>query len=231
MTHRLDPADLPKIPDLYFENHLWAKGYALIAGLDEAGRGAWAGPVSAGAVILPPLPNLPDLLAKVRDSKQMVHNQRMLWAEEIRKVALAWGVGFATNAEIDALGIVPATRLAMQRALEQTHLLVDHLLVDALRLPDLPTPQTSLIKGDARSLSIAAASILAKTARDLLMINMDAQYPEYGFARHKGYGTASHCEVIRQIGPCPIHRFSFEPIHAALETDCKRSVSNPENIE
>lgn len=231
MTRRLDPADLPKIPDLFFENHLWARGYSLIAGLDEAGRGAWAGPVSAGAVILPPLPNLPDLLARVRDSKQMVHNQRMLWAEEIRKVALAWGVGFATHAEIDALGIVPATRLAMQRALEQTRLQPDHLLVDALRLPDLPIPQTSLVKGDARSLSIAAASILAKTARDLVMMEMDANFPDYGFARHKGYGTASHCEALRQHGPCSIHRFSFEPIHAALEADCTRNVPDPENIE
>jgi ribonuclease HII len=203
-------------PDIAFEQALWSTGAAYIAGVDEAGRGAWAGPVSAGAVILPQRADLLECLSGVRDSKQMTPIQRAKWAFQIHDLALAWGVGFASAAEIDALGIVPATRLAMQRAIEQLQPPPQHLLLDAIRLPRINLPQQSLIKGDARVLSIAAASVLAKTARDELMAQLDAQYPGYGLARHKGYGTALHQTALQALGPCPIHRQSFAPIRARL---------------
>jgi ribonuclease HII len=203
-------------PDITFEQALWSTGVTYIAGVDEAGRGAWAGPVSAGAAILPQRVDLLECLAGVRDSKQMTPLQRAKWAVQIHELALAWGVGFASAAEIDALGILPATRLAMQRALEQLQPMPQHLLLDAVRLPRVNLPQQSLIKGDARVLSIAAASVLAKTARDELMVQLDAQYPGYGLARHKGYGTTLHQTALQSLGPCPIHRQSFAPIRARL---------------
>ena len=212
MSRQFDPAEIPTTPDLRFETALWAAGFTYVAGLDEAGRGAWAGPVAAGAVILPPDSEIQQRLNQVRDSKQMRPAERAYWAEVIKDQALAWGVGFATHLEIDAWGIVPATRQAMTRALENLALPPEHLLIDALRLPEIALAQTALIKGDARSLSIAAASVLAKTARDAVMVQMDAQYPAYGFARHKGYGTAVHQSALESSGPCPIHRFSFAPI-------------------
>lgn len=213
---RFDPADIPPSPDLTFELRLWNQGAAAIAGLDEAGRGAWAGPVAAGAVILPADPGVLARLAGVRDSKQMTPSARQAWAARIRVEAAAWGVGFAGQEEIDALGILPATRLAMQRALQSCACAPAHLLVDALRLPGVDLPQTALIKGDARSLSIAAASVLAKTARDEQMRVLDAQYPEYGLARHKGYGTAFHRAALQRLGPCPLHRLSYAPLRALL---------------
>jgi len=199
-------------PDLNFELPLWAAGTFYLAGLDEAGRGAWAGPVSAGAVILPQEADLCIQLKGVRDSKQMTPRQRRTWAVKIRSTALAWGVGFASHTEIDALGILPATRLAMQRALAQLAPSPQHLLLDAVRLPAVALPQTVLIKGDVRCLSIAAASVLAKTARDELLVAWEQEYPGYGFARHKGYGTAAHRQALQLKGPCPLHRFSFAPI-------------------
>jgi ribonuclease HII len=216
MPRHCDPADIPASPDLLFETRLWTAGFSFPAGIDEAGRGAWAGPVSAGAVILPCNHAILQRLPEVRDSKQMLPHQRTFWAGEIRTAALAWGVGFASNLEIDELGIVPATRLAMRRAVANLGMPPDHLLVDALALPGILLPQISLIKGDARSLSIAAASVLAKTARDHLLIELDQVYPGYGFARHKGYGTAVHAEALNRLGPCPIHRASFAPVKAAL---------------
>ena len=212
MTRHFDPSEIPPAPDLRFEGKLWAAGFSRIAGVDEAGRGAWAGPVSAGAVILPPGAAIAARLPAVRDSKQMTPAERAFWAEIIKEQALAWGVGFASNQEIDSLGIVPATRLAMTRALAGLGEPPQHLLIDALRLVEVPLPQTALIKGDARSLSIAAASVLAKTARDALMVELDAQYPVYGFARHKGYGPARQWDALQSAGPCEIHRFSFEPV-------------------
>jgi ribonuclease HII len=152
----------------------------------------------------------------VRDSKQMTVRQRSVWADQIRAAALAWGVGFAEASEVDALGIVPATRLAMERALAGCGCTVQHLLVDALRLPGVNIPQQALIKGDARSLSIAAASVLAKTARDALMQEMDEVFPGYGFTRHKGYGTAVHRAGLDGLGPCRIHRFSFAPVREVV---------------
>lgn len=212
MARHFDPAEIPAAPDLRFEGSLWAGGVLRVAGLDEAGRGAWAGPVSAGAVILPPLPEIAASLSQVRDSKEMSPAQRAFWAEEIKTHAYAWGIGFAGNDEIDQMGIVPATRLAMQRAVANLAAAPQHLLIDALRLPAIDLPQTALVKGDARSLSIAAASVLAKTARDAVMVQLAEQYPAYSFARNKGYGTAAHWAALQSTGPCPVHRFSFAPV-------------------
>jgi len=216
MTPRVLPAEIPEHPDLKFETPLWQSGKLCVAGLDEAGRGAWCGPVAAGAVALPPLAEMETRLLGVRDSKQMSAAQRAHWAGEIKAVALAWGVGFASAEEIDVLGILPATRLAMQRALEALSHPPQHLLIDALKLPGVPLPQTALIKGDARSLSIAAASVLAKTSRDDLLVEYDHIYPGYGFARHKGYGTAAHRAALEQLKPCPIHRKTFAPVKNLL---------------
>jgi len=196
-------------PDLSQECALWAAGVVHAAGVDEAGRGAWAGPVSAGAVILPPDPAVLERLVGVRDSKQMTARQRGAWAEHIRKEAAAWGVGFASAVEIDALGILPATRLAMQRALAALNIPPQHLLIDAVRLRSVPLPQTCLIRGDATCLSIAAASVLAKTARDALLTALETEFPGYGFAQHKGYGTEEHREAILKLGRSAVHRDSF----------------------
>lgn len=213
MTKRLDPSLIPAAPDLAFESALWQADCGWIAGLDEAGRGAWAGPVVAGVVVLPRSLEMQQILSGVRDSKQVSPQQRAALAPLVKAAAACWAVGFADASEIDRYGIVPSTRLAMQRALANLSLNPDHLLIDALFLPEIPTGQTSLIKGDQRSLSIAAASILAKTSRDAWMCACESLYPQYAFARHKGYGTRLHQERLAQYGPCPIHRQSFEPIH------------------
>ena len=217
MARRGDPFEIPPAPTLDFEQALWLRGLTAVAGLDEAGRGAWAGPVCAAAVILPAFEpaGAQALLARlngVRDSKEMSAAARTERAVVIRAEAAAWGVGFASNEEIDGVGIVPATRLAMVRALAACVEQPAHLLIDALRLPELDLPQTALIKGDARVLSIAAASVLAKTARDAWMVALDGQFPGYGFARHKGYGTAQHQKALEHLGACPAHRFSFAPL-------------------
>lgn len=216
MTPHNNTPDLPRSPSLSLELPLWAAGLVRVGGLDEAGRGAWAGPVSAAVVVLPPDPGCQLCLSGVRDSKLMTARQRAIWAETIRMTASEWAVGLASAAEIDALGIVPATRLAMLRALNQLAAPPQHLLIDALRLPDVSQPQSALIKGDRRSLSIAAASVLAKTARDEILIGLDAEYPGYGFARHKGYGTALHQQALLEQGPCGQHRRSFAPIRSLL---------------
>ena len=206
---KFDPQLIPASPDLSFELPLWSAGLTLVAGLDEAGGALWPVRVSAAAVILPADPEISLVLHGVRDSKQMTPAQRRFWAERLHSLALCYAVGFASHAEIDAIGIVPATRLAMQRALSQLSLSPQHLLLDFLDLPDLSIPQTCLVKGDRRSLSIAAASVLAKTARDELMCRLDLQYPGYGFAIHKGYGTLAHRRALQALGPSPVHRLSF----------------------
>lgn len=198
-------------PDLIHEGQLWS-AYKYIAGLDEAGRGALAGPVCVGAVILPnDDPLLSQTLSGVRDSKQLTPRRRLQLAPRIKESALAWGVGFASAKNIDLMGIVPATRLAARRALAMLQLSPDYLLTDfRLELPELDISQTALVKGDQRSLSIACASILAKTARDAIMIAMDKKHPGYGFSRHKGYGTFWHRRKIAQLGYAPIHRKTFK---------------------
>jgi ribonuclease HII len=194
-------------PTLDFEQILWNGGFDRIAGIDEAGRGAWAGPVAAAAVILPTDPSLVRSLNGVRDSKLMTALARENWAPLIIESASGCGVGFASVEEIDRLGIVPATKLAARRALE--NLLPDYLITDYLIFSESDLPQTALVKGDQRSLTVAAASVLAKTTRDALMRQLDNQYPGYWFARHKGYGTSLHREAIRQLKQCEIHRKSF----------------------
>jgi ribonuclease HII len=210
MIARIDPASLPKFPDLTIEQSLWQNGLVKLAGIDEAGRGAWAGPVSAGVVILPPELSLLETLHGVRDSKLMTPLQRETWAPRIQLNCLAWGVGFASASEIDEIGILPATRLAVLRALQNLSISPEHLITDYLKLPDIPIPQTPLIKGDRRCLSIAAASVLAKTRRDALMRQLEYDYPAYGFARHKGYGTRQHQAAIHRFGLCAVHRKSFD---------------------
>lgn len=200
---------LPPEPDLSFEMSLWQAGHNVVAGIDEAGRGALAGPVAAGAVILPPKPGIEKLLNGVRDSKQLTAQQRETYKTVILEHALCCGVGLATSDEIDRIGILPATRLAMHRALENLSLQPEHLLLDYLFLPEITIPQTALVKGDCRSLSIAAASILAKTSRDAVLRDLDLTYPGYGFSTHKGYGTRAHREALKQLGACPIHRYTF----------------------
>ena len=198
-------------PDIVFETELWNSGIQYIAGLDEAGRGALAGPVSVGAVILPNDKSLlSSTLSGARDSKQMTPLMRESLAPKIRKTALAWAVGFATSEEIDMQGIVRATRLAAIRALHQFTVSPQYLLTDfRLELPQLEISQTSLVKGDAHCLSIACASILAKTERDALMRELDSQYPGYGLARHKGYGTQAHRSAMMRLGLSEIHRKTF----------------------
>ncbi|PWH14470.1 MAG: ribonuclease HII [Anaerolineae bacterium] len=204
-------------PTLQFERELWQQGLRQIVGLDEAGRGALAGPVAVGAVCLPPDSQIAARLAGVRDSKQLTPVERAYWAGIIKENALAWAVGFASNEEIDQLGIVAAVQWAAQRALEALSCQPQHLLIDYFRLPHSPLPQTALIKGDQRCLSIAAASILAKTERDRWMIERDGAYPQYAFAAHKGYATALHLERIQRWGICPLHRRSFAPLCNLLQ--------------
>jgi len=213
MVKKFNPALLPPRPNLCFEIILWNHQIKYIAGVDEAGRGALAGEVAAAAVILPNDISLHETLAGVRDSKQMTPEQRERWAVIIKKTALAWAVGYASNLEIDTTGILPATCLAIHRALEALSVSPQHLLVDYIELSHCEIPQTPLVKGDARSLSIASASVLAKTARDELMRQYDLRFPGYGFAKHKGYGTASHRSAIHRLGGCPLHRQSFAPLN------------------
>jgi len=190
------------------ESHFWDDGW-IIGGLDEAGRGALAGPVSAGVVVLDREPAEVLRKAGVRDSKQLTPLKRERLAPMIKELARAWGVGFASAEEIDALNIVRATKLAATRALTSLSLFPDHLLTDYLILPEIDIPQTALIKGDQRCVSIAAASILAKTARDELMRGFEKEYPGYGFAQHKGYGTQVHRSAVKRLGRCAIHRKTF----------------------
>lgn len=217
MTLKFDPALIPPKPTLDFELPLWNTGTNLIAGIDEAGRGPLAGPVSSAAIILPEDISLCEKLYGVRDSKQMTPADREYWADFLKSEAISFGIGFASPDEIDLLGIIPATLLAVQRALAVMPVNPQHLLLDYLHLPDVRIPQTSIIKGDARCLSVAAASILAKTARDALMREMEGCYPGYGFARHKGYATQQHLEALEKLGPCPIHRYSFSPLRQASD--------------
>ncbi len=216
MSARFDPSLLPPAPNFQFENALWDVGLCHIAGIDEAGRGALAGPVTAAALIFPPQVSLLKSLVGLRDSKQLTAADRNHWAASLREIALAWGIGYASHLEVDRLGIVPATRLAAQRALRECACTAEHLLLDYLFLPEIDLPQTKLVKGDQRSLSIAGASVLAKTARDALLIELDQKYPGYHFAKHKGYGTAQHLEALDSLGPSPIHRTSFAPLKDSL---------------
>ena len=198
------------VPNLKEEASLLAAGYSLVAGLDEVGRGPIAGPVVAGAVILPPPPRR-HWMRGIRDSKELTASQREELAPIIEREALGAQVGLSTTGEIDKLGIVRATHRAMERAIDALALEPQHLLLDAFPLPTVPLPQTPIIKGDARCLSIAAASIVAKVARDRMMEEADELYPGYGFSTNKGYATPEHLRAVEELGPSPIHRMTFSP--------------------
>ncbi len=205
---------------LQFEETCWTTGYQHVLGVDEVGRGTWAGPVVAGAVCLPhDRTDLLQALEGVRDSKQMTPRQREGLVNRIKETAVAWAIGSATSAEIDAYGIVPATRLAMMRALENSRLEPDYLLLDSIKWIDpTETPYKSIVRGDTLSLSIASASVLAKVWRDDYMRQLDKQYPSYFFGQHKGYGTAKHAAALHEFGACDEHRQSFAPLrHLAAE--------------
>ncbi len=218
------PAANGSFPSLDFERAFWRDGYARVAGLDEVGRGALAGPVVAAAVILPPLPEADDwrqtelyrAIARANDSKRLTPKARAALFEPICHLACEYAIGMASHAEIDELNIVRASHLAMHRALANLPHPPDALLLDALVLNDLQVPQQGIIHGDALALSIAAASILAKVTRDRLMGELDCEYSAYGLAENKGYGTPEHLAALRRLGPCPIHRRSFMPVYESL---------------
>jgi ribonuclease HII len=199
-------------PTLQHEMRLWQAGMRFVAGIDEAGRGALAGPVAAAAVIVPPDAAFAGVWVQVRDSKLLSPIARTELAAAIRSAALSWGVGMASAEEIDAMGIAPATRLAMQRAVEALRPRPDYLLIDWVKLPQINIRQESRTKADRTIVSVAAASILAKVSRDEALIRLDRIYPDYGFASHKGYGAAAHLAALERCGPCPEHRHSFAPI-------------------
>lgn len=200
-------------PTLALETVLIQSCGGLVCGVDEAGRGPWAGPVSAAAVIL----NHDDLPLGIDDSKVLTAERREILEIEIKARALAWGVGFASVEEIAELNILHATGLAMCRAIEAMSVQPVAALVDGNYRFRLPCDVQTVVGGDGLSLSIAAASILAKTARDRLMVELDAEYPGYGFAGHKGYNAPVHQEALRTLGPCPAHRRGWAPIRALLE--------------
>lgn len=187
------------------ENELYDQGYSLLCGVDEAGRGPLAGPVCAAAVILPAGLEIPGL----NDSKKLSEKQREALFEPIKAAAKAYGIAFSSVEEIENLNILNATFLAMNRAISQLSPQPELALIDGNRNTGITVPSRCVVKGDSRCADIAAASVLAKVSRDRYMLEMAEKYPEYGFDRHKGYGTKLHYEAIRQYGPCPIHRLSF----------------------
>ena len=204
-------------PSYKEEQSLLDRGFSLVAGLDEVGRGPIAGPVLAAVAILRTKPR-GRWVRMVRDSKMLTARQREQVMPYLEEAALALEVGSCSAGEIDSLGIVSATRLAMMRAVDALPLHPTFLLLDALTLPDLPIPQKAIVKGDSLCLSIAAASIVAKVNRDRIMRELDDLYPGYGFADHKGYATSRHLANLRRLGPSPIHRYSFAPVR-----ECARS--------
>ncbi len=199
-------------PNFDHEQQLWNDGCLIVAGIDEAGRGALAGPVVAAAVVVPCAVALSGVWLEVRDSKLLTPIRREELEPRIKDESASWSVGSASNEEIDATGIAPATRVAMMRAVDGLTSRPEHLLIDWVRLPRLNIAQTCWAKADRYCVSVAAASVLAKVHRDRLLVEIDAQYPDYGFAAHKGYGTDQHRLAITRYGPCPAHRFTFAPI-------------------
>ncbi len=201
-------------PTMREELALRAQRCGAVAGVDEAGRGAWAGPVFAAAVILPADESILAALAGVNDSKKLSAAQRAGARRVIAELSVAWAVGVSSNGEIDALGILPATRLAMMRAVAALRVAPDALLIDAVNLPGLALRQKSINFADSISVSVAAASIMAKTSRDMLMGEVDAQLPGYGFGVHKGYGTRAHALALAAHGVTWLHRRTYKPIRA-----------------
>lgn len=204
---------------LRFERQYWDSGCREVAGVDEAGRGPLAGPVVAAAVVLKRSfaeSEEHGLLAGLTDSKQLSPKRRESFFDILRESPhVRIGVGVADVEEIDALNILGATRAAISRAVSDLVFLPDHVLVDGLPMDGLPAASTAIVKGDSKSLSIAAASVIAKVTRDARMCELDEEYPEYGFAQHKGYGSRAHIQALFQHGPCPVHRRSFRPVQEA----------------
>ncbi|MBU2607744.1 MAG: ribonuclease HII [Chloroflexi bacterium] len=209
--------NVPLTPSFAEEKGFEAQGYRLIAGIDEVGCGALAGPLVAAAVILPGRMR-GRWTKKVNDSKLVPPATRKVLSQRIQSTAISVGIGTVPHHVVDSQGLTKARRLAMQLAVEHLSTSPECLLIDHLSLPDIRLPQKALIKGDRRCFSIACASIVAKVARDRLMEELDESYPGYGLAKHKGYGTREHLACLHRLGPCPIHRQSFEPV--------KRSVRN-----
>ena len=197
-----------------FEEQARSEGFLFVAGVDEVGRGCLAGPVVAAACILDLSKAVPK---KLNDSKKLTAKQRTEIGEELRSNALAFGIGAVEAEEIDQINILEATKKAMLLAIDALRPQADYLLVDAIQLKQVRLPQKSIIKGDSISYSIAAASVIAKTYRDALMTDFDSQFPQYGFAEHKGYGAVTHRDAIREHGPCPLHRRSFRGVLPAEE--------------
>jgi ribonuclease HII len=191
-----------------FDREKTGRGRRLLAGVDEAGRGCWAGPVIAAAVILPDL-WCPD---ELDDSKNLTSRQREAFYEQIKASALSWGACSVSSAEIDRTDILRATLRAMTGAVARLNHSPDLVLVDGLQVPEVPFPAEALVKGDATSAAIAAASVVAKVLRDRVMAAWDIRFPGYGFASHKGYGSAAHRRALVRLGPCPLHRFSYRPV-------------------
>lgn len=195
-----------------YEYALYEQGVQLVAGTDEVGRGPLAGPVVAAAVILPP-----DFrLAGIDDSKKLSAGKREALSDKIKEAAISWAVGMVFPPRLDRINILNATLEAMELAVIELTPVPEHVIVDAMRIPGLHIEQTALIKGDALSISVACASIVAKVERDRLMCSLDELYPGYGFARHKGYATRAHLEALFRQGPCPQHRVSFEPVKSMV---------------
>lgn len=190
---------------LKYENEALSKGYNNICGVDEAGRGPLAGPVCAAAVILPK----GEIIEGVNDSKKLTEKKREALYGVIKEKAVAYSIAFASVEEIEEMNILNATMLAMKRAVDGLDIPADYAMIDGNKIPNLNIPAEYVIKGDANSMSIAAASILAKVTRDRLCADYEKEYPQYGFAKHKGYGTKLHREMILKYGPCKIHRMSF----------------------
>ncbi|MFH1662739.1 MAG: ribonuclease HII [Chloroflexota bacterium] len=203
------------MPSFAEEEDLAMQGYRFIAGIDEAGRGALAGPVVAAAVILPYRPR-PTWLQQVKDSKLLTAKKREYLFSCIQEVAVSTGVGIVSHQIIDSYNIVSATKMAMKQAIEQLSPPADTLLIDFLSLPEVPIPQKGIVHGDGLCFSIACASIIAKVTRDRLMIEMDAIYPGYSLGKHKGYCTEEHVASLNRLGPSPIHRRSFRPVKEIL---------------
>jgi len=210
---------LPKnlqTPSFAEEKMLAAQGCQYIAGVDEAGCGALAGPVVAAAVIMPYPIEVP-WLSQIRDSKQLTPARREILSCHIHEIAISAGIGIVPREVIDTQGLTMARRLAMKQAIDQLSPPPESLLIDYMLLPEVPLPQKGITNGDSRCFSIACASIVAKVARDHLMTELDRTYPGYGLARHKGYGTREHLACLRRLGPCPVHRQSFKPVKEITE--------------
>jgi ribonuclease HII len=215
---------LPQFPNLDHENELRSQGYKLVAGIDEVGRGALAGPVVAGAIILPHPVRL-TWFELIRDSKELNHKKRETLFDFIVKEALAVGIGIVSPQVIDSINILKATKLAMMQAVEKLPRQPSFLLIDRVTLSQCPIPQRGITRGDKLCLSIACASIIAKVARDRMMEELDQTYPGYGFAQHKGYGTGEHLSCLHKLGPSPIHRLYFAPVRSVIAGRSSTSVN------